>query len=500
MIFLIGWILLLLVLVGALGISFYRLYVQAEKAQKTAFTGEVLKVGHEIAKQFNDLINKEYSKDSTFISNSRSIDSPDTHTLLVMNNGVPNALLAQTVAEYQGGLVILKQDTSYFHGNDSSKLIILDTLATGHSLYTDSIISRIDSRNFTQIVKNTLHSYGMDIEFEYGIFNFPKEHFVIRSESMDKNIVDKAYIFALQTNNTEVYTHYLILNFPSERTFFLKRMLPIVLPIAGIVVLLSVLMIIMIVTLAQQKRNQEVKNDFINNMTHEFKTPISTISLACEAMEDDSIQTDAETRKAYVSMIRAENERLQKMVTNILQLAQLKKGQLKVNVEDVNVHGVLNAIVRSFSLQVTNLGGKFITRYNAEMPIVVADKSHIESIFINLIENALKYSTKHPVIELSTWCERGMLAVSVADNGIGIAKKNLKHIFDEFYRVTKGNVHDNKGYGLGLNYVKKIVELHGGSVKVKSIVGEGTSFTVYIPLKNIKNERYGNLQDFISGR
>ena len=160
----------------------------------------------------------------------------------------------------------------------------------------------------------------------------------------------------------------LSLNFPSERAFFLKRMFPIVGPIAGIVVLLSLLMIIMIITLTQQKRNQEVKNDFINNMTHEFKTPISTISLACEAMEDDSIQTDADTRKAYVSMIRAENERLQKMVTNILQLAQLKKGQLKVNAEDVNVHGVLNAIVRNFSLQVSNLGGKFVTRYNAEMP------------------------------------------------------------------------------------------------------------------------------------
>ena len=485
-IFLFCWILLLLILLGVLAFSFYRLYVQAEKAQKAAFTGEVLKVGREIAVKFNNRINEEFMSDTALVSFSESADSPDTHTLLVMNDGVPSALLTQTVTEYQGDLVILKQDTSYFHSDDSAKIVVLDTVATGHSLYTDSIIKRIDSHDFTDIVKKTLHEYGMDIAFEYGIFNFPKDHFVIRSKSMDKNIVDKAYIFALQTNNTEVYTHYLILNFPSERAFFLKRMFPIVLPIAGIVVLLSLLMIIMIVTLTQQKRNQEVKNDFINNMTHEFKTPISTISLACEAMEDDSIQTDVATRKSYVSMIRAENERLQKMVTNILQLAQLKKGQLKINAEDVNVHGVLNAIVRSFSLQVTNLGGKFVTCFNAEMPIVVADKSHVESIFVNLIENALKYSNKQPVIELSTWCERGMLAVSVTDNGIGIPKKNIKHIFDEFYRVTKGNVHDNKGYGLGLNYVKKIVEIHGGRVKVKSVLGEGSTFTVYIPYKNNK--------------
>ena len=486
LIFLIGWILLLVVLVGALGISFYRLYVQAEKAQKATFTGEVLKLGREISEKFNERINAEFMSDTALVTYSKSSASPDTHTLLVMDNGVPSALLTQTIAEYQGGLVILKRDTSYFHSDDSSKLVVLDTVATGQSLYPDSIIRRIPVRDFTNIVVNTLRRHGMDIEFEFGIFNFPKDRFIIRTASMDRNIVDKAYIFALQTNNTEVYTHYLILNFPSERAFFLKKMLPVVLPIAGIVTLLSLLMIIMIIILSQQKRNQEVKNDFINNMTHEFKTPISTISLACEAMEDDSIQTDVATRKAYVSMIRAENERLQKMVTNILQLAQLKKGQLKINAEDVNVHGVLNAIVRSFSLQVNNLGGKFVTRYNAEMPIVVADKSHIESIFINLIENALKYSNKEPVIDISTQNAHGMLAVSISDNGIGIPKKNLKHIFDEFYRVTKGNVHDNKGYGLGLNYVRKIVELHGGEVKVKSVLGEGSTFTVYLPVKNNK--------------
>lgn len=478
---------LLIALVGALGISFYQLYVQAEKAQKAAFTGDVLKVGREIAEKFNERINAEFEADTSEINNfSKSDKSDDTHTLLVMDGGVPSALLTQTIAEYQGGLVILKQDTNYFHSVDSSKLIILDTVATGLSLYTDSILGRIKTTEFSQIVQNTLHEYGMDIEYEYGIYNFPKNQFVTRTPSMEIDIVDKAYIFALHTNNTEVYTHYLILNFPSERVFFLKKMLPIVLPIAGIIFLLSVLMIILIITLSQQKRNQEVKNDFINNMTHEFKTPISTISLACEAMEDESIQTDMSTRKAYISMIRAENERLQKMVTNILQLAQLKRGQLKINAEDLNVHGVLNVIVRNFTLQVNNLGGKLVTHYNAENPIIVADKSHIESIFINLIENALKYSTKMPVIEISTHCEGGMLVVSIADNGIGISKKNIKHIFDEFYRVTKGNVHDNKGYGLGLNYVRKIVELHGGQVKVKSVLGEGSTFTVYLPNKNNK--------------
>lgn len=175
------------------------------------------------------------------------------------------------------------------------------------------------------------------------------------------------------------------------------------------------------------------------------------------------------------------------MVTNILQLAQLKKGQLKINPEDINIHGLLNSIIRSFSLQVNNLGGQLTTRFNAEMPIISGDKSHIESIFINLIENALKYCDKKPDIVVSTWSEKDMLVTSIADNGIGISKKNIKHIFDEFYRITKtGNVHDNKGYGLGLNYVKKIAQLHDGHVRVKSVVGKGTTFYIYLPIKNIK--------------
>ncbi len=487
-IFLTGWILVLIVLVGLLYISFYQLYKQAEKAQKTAFTGEVLRAGRDIANHFNFKINEELQNDTALISYEQSSKSSSQreHTLLVMDKGIPHALLAETVADYQGDMVILDKDTNYFHTEENSQLVVLDTLAVGQSLFTDSVIMRIPSDTFTDIVRSVLRKYGMNLTFEYGIYNLPKEFFTIRTTSMSRNIIDKAYVFALKTNNTEVYTHYLILNFPSERQFFLKRLSTIVLPIVGIVALLALLLIILIITLSQQKRNQEVKNDFINNMTHEFKTPISTISLACEAMSDNSIETDAATRKAYVGMIKAENDRLQKMVTNILQLAQLKSGQLKINAEDINIHGLLNSIIRNFSLHVSNLGGQIITQFNAEMPIIVGDKSHIDSIFINLIENALKYCDKTPRIVIATSNKKDMLEVSVTDNGIGISKKNLKHIFDEFYRVTKGNVHDNKGYGLGLNYVKKIAEMHDGGVRVHSEVGKGTTFTVFLPTKNNK--------------
>ena len=223
-------------------------------------------------------------------------------------------------------------------------------------------------------------------------------------------------------------------------------------------------------------------NNFINNITHEFKTPLATISLACEALSDDSIHTDKDSSQAFVKIIKDENDRLQKMVTKILQLARLKKGQLELNQEVVNVEEIIDSIAQSIALQVANRDGELIVNYKATQNDIFADRSHIENIFINLIENALKYSAQRPVITIETHNENNMVVVSIADNGIGIAKKELRHIFDEFYRVQKGNVHNASGYGLGLSYVKKIVQLHGGNIMVQSEVKKGSIFTVCLPI------------------
>ena len=171
------------------------------------------------------------------------------------------------------------------------------------------------------------------------------------------------------------------------------------------------------------------------------------------------------------------------MVNNILQLARLRKGQLTLNKEEIDTHELLQNISKNISLQINNNGGELITHYNAENHVIFADKSHIENIFVNIIENALKYTPSKPVIEITTSNQKNMFVVSIQDNGIGISKKNLKHIFDEFFRVPQGNVHNTKGYGLGLNYVKKIVDLHGGRIEVKSELRHGSTFTIYLPEK-----------------
>jgi two-component system phosphate regulon sensor histidine kinase PhoR len=240
--------------------------------------------------------------------------------------------------------------------------------------------------------------------------------------------------------------------------------------------------IFMMNMLYRQKKISDIKNDFINNMTHEFKTPLSTITLACEALSGEYMNSK-KNREAYVSIIADENERLKMMVSNILQLAQLKKGQLKLHLEPCDIHELIIKICDSFSLLIKTNRGELREYLYAEHHTLSIDKMHIQNVIINLVENGIKYSNGEPKIAIKTENDKKNLLISVSDKGIGISKKGLKHIFDEFYRVTTGNIHNQKGQGLGLVYVKKIVELHGGSISVVSEPEKGTTFCIALPLK-----------------
>lgn len=482
-IFSIVWVALAVVVIGGLFLSIFKLYEQAEKAQKIAFTGKVLIAGKSITDSINEKINSEYLADtSTVMSVQRTV---------VAVEGRPYALIAETIADYHGSMVILSRDTTYFdrdtlESKDNKKnknVLIVDTTINNYTVYTDSIISKINRDSITLCIRKILLDNKLDINFDYCIYNLPSDTFCLPSMYRHANIWNEGYVFALTTNSNKVCTHYLILTFPEQRSYFMRNMRQILIPIIGLIILIAILIVIMILLISQQRRNQEVKNNFINNMTHEFKTPLATISLACEALSDESIHTDPDTRKAYVDIIKDENDRLQKMVNNILQLARLRKGQLTLNKEEIDTHELLQNISKNISLQINSNGGQLITHYNAENHVIFADKSHIENIFVNIIENALKYTPSKPVIEITTYNQKNMFVVSIQDNGIGISKKNLKHIFDEFFRVPQGNVHNTKGYGLGLNYVKKIVDLHGGRIEVKSELRQGSTFTIYLPEK-----------------
>jgi two-component system phosphate regulon sensor histidine kinase PhoR len=238
-------------------------------------------------------------------------------------------------------------------------------------------------------------------------------------------------------------------------------------------------------TILTQKKHSEIKNDFINNMTHELKTPISTISLACEALNDPDIAATPKLMNRYVGVINTENKRLYNQVENILKSAIWGSKAFKLNLEEVDVEQVVQNAIAKFEMQLTERGGMVSFTNEAKTSVFNADSGHLSNALHNLIDNAIKYSNQEPVIRIKAHNEKDFYVLSVCDNGIGISKENQKKIFDKLFRVPTGNRHDVKGFGLGLNYVKTIVERHGGSISVSSRLNKGSTFTIKLPMRNI---------------
>ncbi len=252
--------------------------------------------------------------------------------------------------------------------------------------------------------------------------------------------------------------------------------------------LLITLFIVMMFSLAlfiifKQKRLSEMKNDFVNNMTHELKTPVSTISLASQMLSDRSIPDEQKNLGQISRIIQAESKQLGFQVERVLQMAIFDHGELKLKLEEVNLHDIIDTVAQNFLLQLDKREGKLEFFPEAEDAVVNGDLMHLTNVVSNLLENAIKYTRLKPEISIATRTENDSLVVSVMDNGIGISKEDQKRIFDKFYRVPSGNVHNVKGFGLGLSYVKLIVEQHHGSIKIKSEPGKGSQFDIQLPLR-----------------
>jgi len=235
----------------------------------------------------------------------------------------------------------------------------------------------------------------------------------------------------------------------------------------------------------RQKKLSEIKNDFINNMTHEFKTPLATISLAVDAMKNEKVLSDREKMNYFSSIIKEENQRMNRQVETILKAALLEKQEVNLLLKPTHVHDVIKDIADNFTLQLNDKKGRVELDLEATNDLIEADEVHFPNLINNLVDNSVKYSKDNvpPEIKISTVANGKNMTIRLEDNGIGMTKETVKRIFEKFYRAHTGNVHNVKGFGLGLSYVKTMVDAHGGHIKVDSMPGKGSIFTLELPLK-----------------
>ena len=235
-------------------------------------------------------------------------------------------------------------------------------------------------------------------------------------------------------------------------------------------------------TLLNQKKLGEIKSDFINNMTHELKTPLATISLAIDAIRNEKVYNNKEKFQYFTGIIKEENKRMNKHVETILQAALMEKQELQLNFKKLHVHHIINTVLDNYELQLKDKQGKVSSLLNAKNDVINGDEIHFTNMISNLIDNAIKYSKDNLNIKITTHSSNKLLVISVEDNGIGMTKENSKRIFEKFYRAHTGNVHNVKGFGLGMSYVKTVIDAHKGKIRVDSTLGKGTTFTVEMPI------------------
>ncbi|MDZ4750045.1 MAG: HAMP domain-containing sensor histidine kinase [Flavobacteriales bacterium] len=315
-------------------------------------------------------------------------------------------------------------------------------------------------------------------DFEYGIYDCFNDSIVFGSRvQFDQPLGEVRQEEVSLSAPVNMDGHYFVVHFPGKATTILKE-----LEVQKYSSMLMILIICFfgytIFIILRQKRLSEIKTDFINNMTHELKTPISTISLSADGLSNPAVYRDEERLKNYVAIIKSESDRLRGQVEKVLQLATLAPRKANLKMERLNVHEVIQKAAATISMSVDQAGGCIETNLEAANAVIMGDSVHITNLVYNLLDNALKYTEKEPLIKIKTRNAKGNIFITVEDNGIGMRQSQIKMIFDKFYRVPTGDLHNVKGFGLGLFYVKSIVKAHKGHIEVESKPGRGSAFTI----------------------
>lgn len=359
-------------------------------------------------------------------------------------------------------------------------------------IYNFSVVQRFAPEEVSAIIRHSFdRNFLARIPFEFAVVQSNMQGEQIQSENFFKYHDDPE-------NNLEQYIklvppggsilenmagdEYLIVIVPHQRTIVLRKITWFIIGAIFFTLIITTAFFLTIRTLLRQKKLSEIKSDFINNMTHEFKTPLATISLAVDALKNEKVAMDPEKSSYFTNIIKEENKRMNKQVETILQAALLDKQEVQLDLKRHSAHTMINAALNNIQLPLQEKNGTLVVHMHASKDLVLADDVHFTNLINSVLDNALKYSGEKPVIKVITGNTNNYFRVRIEDSGIGMSKETLSRIFEKFYRAHTGNIHNVKGFGLGLSYVKTMVEAHKGTIKAESTLGKGSSFTIQIPL------------------
>ncbi len=345
------------------------------------------------------------------------------------------------------------------------------------------VAQRIDLKKLEKTLNEELLNKGIDLNYNFGIVASKDSSLVyVKNKKHNGDIKTSKYRVELSPDDLFMNADILVVTFPGKINFLIANIWPLIMfsCLFTLIIILGVAYTVHVVF--RQKKLAEIKNDFINNMTHEFKTPIATIGIATDTLKNPKVFGNKEKLDFYTGIIKQENERMNNQVNKVLQMAQIDKGELTFKYDEVDVVAIINKVVNGVQLQLQEKQGTITITNQAISTTINADSTHFANVINNLIDNALKYSPEKPVIKIKLWNENDALAICVSDNGIGMNEETQKRIFETFYRAPTGNIHNVKGFGLGLSYVKAIIDDMKGEIEVKSEPGKGSTFIVTLPL------------------
>ncbi|MGC4128241.1 MAG: HAMP domain-containing sensor histidine kinase [Bergeyella sp.] len=344
------------------------------------------------------------------------------------------------------------------------------------------IEKRVNSKVLDSVVAKELIMNGIDTKFGFSVIDKNNRQTKITNSIYKEQNQLANYSYPLFTDNKDRTLYSLSLVFPRNDYSLAKNNLPMLLGTFMSLLTILGIYIISINYMMKQKKISDVKTDFINNMSHEFKTPLATISVATDSLANDKISTNPEKVKYYSNLIKQENLRMKKQVENVLNMSKLERNEIQLFLKEINVRELIQKITESFSLIVAQRNGTLTQEFTANKFNFKVDEFHFSNMLVNLLDNANKYSPEAPEIKVTTRNEDQWYVIEISDKGMGMEVQNKNKIFEKFFREETGNIHNVKGQGLGLSYVKKIVELHKGQILVESQKGKGSTFTVKLPM------------------